>query len=162
MPKRQPKHKRKHVAWANQTDPATGEQKRFCTTCLAFLPLDQFAPCHIQNGLLRCRTHANEQNKAAIQQCKRRARGLPGSVARIKTNVNQWISLQKQGWAKWTDADVEQALRMHDVDLNTETRRVRFRPRDKSLPFAVDNSVVSFFNYTKSKSGSDHCRQNWC
>jgi len=146
--------KRQRYDWANQPDPETGEPTRFCTRCKAFLTLDRFYKSTLNTRLLRCRTHTLLLSKEAKNRYSAKKRGLPTSVSRIRTNLNMWIYVQKKGWAKWTDADVEQALKFHNVDLSSESRRVRFRPRDKSLPFTVDNSVVSFFNSTKSKSGS--------
>ena len=138
--------RRKRFAWANKVDPETGVPKRFCTQCEAFLPVERFYPSVLKTGRLCCKTHFYEITRPYSLVANRKLRGKPGSVARMRTNVNVWISRNKHkspGCA-WTDADVEQALLLHNVDRVSEQRTVRFRPRDPELPFTAANSVVRF------------------
>ena len=136
--------KRKRYDWANKIDPETGVHTRFCTRCEAFLTMDHFYPSHVKNGSLACKVCTGSESKAAIKRWMLNNRGEPGSVQRIRSNLNTWIRREKKGRRRWTDADVVQALQRHKVDLATETRIVRLRPRDPQLPFNADNSVVKF------------------
>ena len=138
--------KRKRYDFANKPDPETGEPRRFCTGCEAYLPFDRFYPCHLKGGQLMCKVHSNARNKPFGRIWYQNKYGDARSIARMRVNLNLWIWRQRQGWAKWSEEDVEQALQLHGVDLQTETRRVRFRPKNRSLPFTVDNSIVEFSN----------------
>ena len=152
-----PSTKRKLFDWANKVDPETGEATRFCTRCQEYLVLDSFHPSTLKCGGMRCKTHSNELKRAQKRRWSTKERGASRSVERVRSNLNQWISRHHINSPKWTDADVERALRRHGVDLAAETRCVRLRPQDPTLPFSVENSTVHFRKlsiYTQSRPQS--------
>ena len=146
--------KRQRFDWTTKTDPDSGDVTRFCSKCQDFLPLDRFYHCHVKNHTLCCKTHWQARALPNAIECNRRKRGKPGSVARVRSNLNKWILAQKRGWPKWSDDDVKRALVKHSVDLASETRIVRLRPSDRSQPFNVANSVAKFQNGSCLKPNS--------
>ena len=138
--------KRRRQNWSTKIDPLTGETLRFCSHCKDYLPLDKFHAFVFKYGTLICKTHMRRDNHAAALRWTRKHRGKRGSVARVRCNINRWMADKHVRGARWSEADVLEALRRHGVDLAAETRLVRMRPRDPNEPFDVDNSVVKFQN----------------
>ena len=136
--------KRRRQDWATKIDPESGEQRRFCTQCEAFLPFDKFYPSCLARKALLCKTHALLTTKPHKRRWMAAQRGAPGSVQRVRTNLNAWIVNTRLDATKWTEADVELALLRHNVDADDTTRTISFRPRDTTQPFSVDNSVVKY------------------
>ena len=134
----------------SKVDPETGEATRFCKTCQAFLPLGEFYPSSIRTKNYVCKTHTNERTKHSILRWRVKRRGAPGSIARIRTNLNLWLYRQKRS-DRWSDDDVEKALHHHGVALQEETRIVRIRPRDPTMPLTTENSVIKFQNGSSAK-----------
>ena len=136
--------KRKRFDWTTKTDPDTGAVSRFCARCQDFLLLDRFYNCHLKNGNLLCKTHANDLARGAHTKWRRRSRGEPGSLKRIRTTLNAWVMKQKKGWTLWTEDEVARVLAKHSVALPAKDRIPRLRPLEKSLPFNEENVVVKF------------------
>ena len=130
--------------WTHKVDPETGETLRFCTRCQNYLSVDSFYASTLKSGVMRCKTHSDAVNRAYKRRWVHKNRGAPRSVERLRANLNKWLYRQRRTLPKWTDADVERALRLHGVDLAAETRSVSLRPRDPQSTFSVENSVVHY------------------
>ena len=133
----------KRYDWANKVDPDTGARTRFCTRCEAFLPLAKFYACHVKRSQLICREHSKALAIAPTERWRAKQQ-QQGALGRIRENLNRWIRRVDKAQARWTNEDVALALQKHSVNLGTETRIVRLRPRDPALPFDAENSVVQF------------------
>ena len=136
--------RRRRFDFANKVDPETGVRTRFCSRCEDFLTLDQFSPCHIKAGALKCKEHAKALGRAPKRRWLAKQRGEGGALGRIRANLNHWIRRDNKGRRRWTNDDVALALQKHAINLGTESRIVRFRPRDPQLAFDAENSVVKF------------------
>ena len=145
--------KRHRFDWTTKTDPSTGAVSRFCSKCQDFLPLDRFYASTIKDGSLSCKTHCSQRTAPFKKRWHKKKRGAPGSVQRLRSNLNTWIVRQKIG-KKWSDADVQRALTKHSVDLALESRKVRLRPLDHSKAFNPENSIVKFQNGSTSNSST--------
>ena len=145
----QPSLKRKRFDWTTKTDPHTGAVTRFCSRCQEFLPLDRFYPSSIKDGSLSCKTHCNERLRATKNEWQRRKRGKPRSYARILTNLNVWIRKQPHEMNIWTESAVKRVLDDHGINLDSESRIPRLRPRDPDQPFDTNNVVVKFQKSSK-------------
>ena len=135
----------KRFAWYTKTVPDTGKVMRFCRRCQDFLPLERFYPSSIRDGTLSCKTHCSQRTAPYRRSWHKKNRGEPGSVQRVRSNLNNWIAKQKlPGWKKWSDCDVLRALTQHSIDLALESRKIRFRPLDRSKTFTPENSILKF------------------
>ena len=141
--------KRPRFDFANKVDPETGVRTRFCSRCEEFLTHDKFNPCYLKRGTLLCKQHANALGRAAKRRWVAKQRGegeAKRALSRIRSNMNHWIHRDTKGRRRWTNDDVALALQKHAINLATEPRIVRFRPRDPELAFDAENSVVKFQN----------------